>query len=258
MSFVEKLFSLEGRHAVVTGAAHGNGRAIAEALGRAGAELALIDRDEAALGDTTKEMRELGLELEGMVCDLHQASAIAALSKQLSGHWDAIDVLVNNAGITVPCQVESFSLDAWETTLSVNLRAPFLLVHSLLPLLKRGVGKTIINITSLNAELAFPGNPAYVASKGGLRQLTKALALDLGRYGIRVNAIGPGYIRTAMTEKSWSDPDLRSARADRTILDRWGEPEDLAGAALFLASPASAYVTGITIYVDGGWLAKGL
>jgi gluconate 5-dehydrogenase len=116
---------------------------------------------------------------------------------------------------------------------------------------------SIINITSINAELGFPGNPAYVAFKGALKQLTKALALDLGP-SIRVNAIGPGYFRTDMTRKSWGDDTMRQERSSRTILGRWGVPDDLAGAVIFLASDASAYVTGIDLYVDGGWLAKGL
>ena len=117
---------------------------------------------------------------------------------------------------------------------------------------------SIINITSLNAELAFPDNPAYVAFKGGLKQLTKALALDLGSSGIRVNSIGPGYIRTEMTSRSWANQPARQLRAERSVLKRWGEPTDLAGAVIYLASDASSFVTGQDVYVDGGWLIKGL
>jgi len=116
----------------------------------------------------------------------------------------------------------------------------------------------IINITSLNSELAFLDNPAYVAFKGALKQLTKSLALDLGKYGIRVNNVGPGYFRTNMTKKSWEDPEKNKARCDRTVLGRWGEPKDLAGTIIFLCSNASSYITGQDIYVDGGWLIKGL
>ena len=119
-------------------------------------------------------------------------------------------------------------------------------------------GGSIINITSLNAELAFPNNPAYVAFKGGLKQLTKALALDLGQYNIRVNNIGPGYMKTDMTKKSWLNPKLRKARTSRILLNRWGEKEDIVGPCIFLASDASKYVTGHDLYVDGGWLANGL
>ena len=119
-------------------------------------------------------------------------------------------------------------------------------------------GGSIINITSIGAELGFPNNPAYIAAKGALKQLTRSLALDLGSFGIRVNNIGPGYFRTDMTKGSWNDPQLEEDRIRRTILGRWGEPDDLAGAAIFLASEASRYITGQDLYVDGGWLAKGL
>jgi NAD(P)-dependent dehydrogenase (short-subunit alcohol dehydrogenase family) len=119
-------------------------------------------------------------------------------------------------------------------------------------------GGSIINITSIGAELGFPDNPAYVAAKGALKQLTRSLALDLGSFGIRVNNIGPGYFRTDMTNGSWNDPQLKEDRTRRTILGRWGQPEDLAGAVIFLASDASRYITGQDLYMDGGWLAKGL
>ena len=117
---------------------------------------------------------------------------------------------------------------------------------------------SIINITSLNSELAFPDNPAYVTFKGALKQMTKSFALDLGKHGIRCNNIGPGYIRTNMTKQSWSDPIRRKQREDKTALGRWGKPSDLCGVVIFLASDASGYITGQDIYVDGGWMIKGL
>lgn len=258
MTYLENLFSLAGRRALVTGGGRGNGCAMAEALGRAGAELLLVDRDGVALSRTVETLNGQGLEALSYSCDLGDLGAIEQLVGTLRSEVSGLDVLVNNAGVTVPGELASYTVENWEATLAVNLRAPFLLVRGLLPLLERGTGPSVINVTSLNAELAFPDNPAYAASKGGLRQLTRAMALDLGPRGIRVNAVGPGYIRTAMTEGSWMDPGLREERSARTILGRWGQPSDLAGAVLYLASKASAYVTGITIYVDGGWLAKGL
>ena len=119
-------------------------------------------------------------------------------------------------------------------------------------------GGSIINITSIAAEVGFPDNPAYQAAKGALKHLTRSLAVDLGSSGVRVNNIGPGYFKTDMTKGSWSDPEKREERSNRTLLGRWGVPEDLAGVVVFLASEASSYVTGQNIYVDGGWLAKGL
>ena len=135
---------------------------------------------------------------------------------------------------------------------------PFLLSQAAAKEMRFSGGGSIINITSLNSELAFPDNPAYVASKGGLKQLTKALAIDLGRYDIRVNNIGPGYMKTQMTLKSWTNRKTRRERQQKTMLGRWGDPEDLIGAAVFLASDAASYITGQDIYVDGGWLTKGL
>ncbi|MFZ1612737.1 MAG: SDR family oxidoreductase, partial [Holophaga sp.] len=172
--------------------------------------------------------------------------------------FGACNVLVNNAGITLGGDLLDYSDDAWEQTYRVNLKAPFALARRLARTMKDTGRGSIINITSLNAELAFPGNPAYVAFKGALKQLTKSLALDLGPFGIRANAIGPGYMRTSMTAKSFADPVMHAHRRDHTALGRWGVPEDLAGAVIFLASDASSYVTGIDLYVDGGWLIKGL
>jgi NAD(P)-dependent dehydrogenase (short-subunit alcohol dehydrogenase family) len=117
---------------------------------------------------------------------------------------------------------------------------------------------SIINITSINAERGFSDNPAYIASKGGLKQLTKSLAMDLGKFGVRANAIGPGYFRTQISEKSWNDPEKRRERAETTFLNRWGQLDDLSGLVIFLASDASSYITGQDIYIDGGFLMKGI
>ncbi len=116
----------------------------------------------------------------------------------------------------------------------------------------------IVNITSLNAELAFPNNPAYISFKGALRQLSKSLALDFGKYGIRVNSVGPGYFHTSMTQKSWNSPRKKKEKEKHTMLGRWGQPKDLAGIVIFLASDSSSYITGQDIYVDGGWISKGM
>lgn len=258
MNYLESLFSLAGRQALVTGAARGNGRAIAEGLLRAGAGVLLVDVAEAELDQTVSEFRASGLDAAGERCDLGEAAQIEELASHVAERIPNVSILVNNAGVTFPGSFMEYPADHWDLTYRVNLRAPFLLSQRLAPLLARAGDGAIINVTSINAELGFPDNPAYVAFKGGLRQLTKAMALDLARHGIRVNAIGPGYIRTAMTRGSWEDPQKREDRQSRTILGRWGEPKDLAGVAVFLASSASAYITGESIYVDGGWLAKGL
>ena len=258
MTYVEELFGLTGRRALVTGAAAGNGRAIAEGLLRAGAEVLLVDVQEEGLDRAVHELRSQGLKADGFRCDLSEEAEIENLASHVSRETEGRGILVNNAGITLPGGFLDYPLERWERTYRVNLRAPFLLSQRLTPVLERTSEGVILNVTSINAELAFPDNPAYVAFKGGLRQLTKAMALDLWKYGIRVNAIGPGYIRTAMTKGSWENAEKRAARQEKTILGRWGEPSDLVGAAVFLCSRASGYVTGQDLYVDGGWLAKGL
>jgi NAD(P)-dependent dehydrogenase (short-subunit alcohol dehydrogenase family) len=258
MSYLERMFSLRGRQAVVTGAARGNGLAIAEGLLRSDAEVVLVDIEQELLKGAVSSLEREGLRAHGWHCDLADRTQVLGLVEHVRRRFPETSILVNNAGVTYPGSFMDYSEEQWDATHAVNLKAPFLLSQKLAPVLARGHDASIINITSLNAELAFPGNPAYVAFKGALRQLTRAMALDLAEYGIRVNSIGPGYIRTAMTRRSWDDSETREARARRTMLGRWGEPDDLAGAAVFLASKASAYITGQDIYVDGGWLAKGL
>lgn len=258
MSYLEHMFSLAGRTAVVTGAARGNGRAIAEALLRAGARTLLVDIAEDELEETVAALQRQDLRATALKCDLADDIQVSRLIEHATSLSPEVSILVNNAGVTLPGDFMTYAADDWDRTYRVNLLAPFLLSQKLAPRLAASGLGSIINITSLNAEQAFPGNPAYVAFKGALRQLTKAMALDLADHGIRVNSIGPGYIRTAMTRGSWNDPQKREDRSQRTMLGRWGEPEDLAGAAVFLASPASSYITGQDLYVDGGWLAKGL
>lgn len=258
MTYLEELFSLAGRQALVTGAARGNGRAIAEGLLRAGAEVLLVDKDHDRLTHTVTALQAECLSAHGRCCDLAKEEQIEALCARVAKQFPRLDILVNNAGVTLPCRFSAYPLEQWEQTYRVNLKAPFLLSQRLAPILAKSGQGVILNITSLNAELAFPDNPAYVAFKGALRQLTKAMALDLAAQGIRVNAIGPGYMKTDMTKGSWLDPKKRESRRLRTMLGRWGEPRDLAGVVIFLASPAASYITAQDIYVDGGWLAKGL
>jgi len=171
-----------------------------------------------------------------------------------------IHSVVNNAGISLGLKANSTveeKLDVWRKTIEINLTAPYHLVTGLSNMIADNVG-TIINITSLNSRLAFPGNPSYMASKGGLRQLTLSLSIDLAERGIRVNAIAPGYIKTNMTAQSWNDYDKRKERQARTILGRWGEPCDLGGTVCYLASNMSSYITAQEIFVDGGWSSRGL
>lgn len=255
--YLEKHFSLEGKLAIVTGAARGNGFAISKALGLAGADVIMVDiLDE--VKSSSEELISMGISARHFVCDITSDDDLTRLRIFCGEISPKMDILVNNAGVTYPHESLTYPDELWDITYKVNLLAPFKLCRTFGPMMIESGRASIINITSLNAEMAFPDNPAYVAFKGGMKQLTKSLALDFGRYGIRANNIGPGYFATSMTSKSYNDPDLNKARASRTTLGRWGQPDDLAGLVIYLASDSSSYMTGQDIYIDGGWLIKGL
>jgi len=244
---IRALFSLEGRSIVVTGASRGIGHALAEGLALAGGRVL-------ALARSAEPERQLPPSAHYSACDVADIAAFDRALEAFVGPAREIDVLVNAAGISHG----GGDAAAFDATLAVNLRAPYMCMQAVAPgMARRGRG-AIVNVTSLGAHRGFPGNPGYVAAKGGLSQLTQAMAVDLGPKGIRVNNLVPGYVRTAMTARSYADPIENARRRNHTMLGRWGDPGDLVGAAIFLASDASAYVTGCDLPVDGGWLAKGL
>lgn len=247
---IQRLFSLKGRTAIVTGASRGIGAAIAAGLAAAGANVVGAAR-------TAARPVELPLAADYRVCDIAAAGAFESLAEEVFGRARRLDILVNAAGISLPSSPASED-DRFDRTLDVNLRGTYRACMAAARVMQRTGGGSIINVTSVNSVLGFPSNPGYVAAKGGLRMLTKALAIDLAKANVRVNALAPGYIRTAMTAASHADPAQREARIARMIIPRYGEPEDVVGAAIFLASPASSYITGIDLFVDGGWTAKGL
>jgi NAD(P)-dependent dehydrogenase (short-subunit alcohol dehydrogenase family) len=242
-------FSLDGRVAIVTGASRGIGAAIANGLGRAGAQVVGVARSttpaEAALFPYRR-------------CDVTDHDAFRRLCVAVAAECGRLDILVNAAGITLPAEGAEQSVTAFESTLAVNLPAAYACCIAAAAAMRAGGGGSIVNVTSIGSVLGFPRNPGYVAAKGGLRMLTKALALDLADDGIRVNNLVPGYVHTAMTAASYAEPEAHGGRLRHMILPRWGQPDDLVGAAVFLASDASAYVTGSDLFVDGGWTAKGL
>ena len=241
---------------MVTGAAGGIGQAIADALLQAGASVVVVDRDRRRVETVAERFGQERLRAFPVGCDLTSSDQIQSLVQTVTARYGRLHILVNAAGVSVEHSDAEYPDDAWRKTLEINLTAPFQLSKRLAPLMK-GQGGSIINITSINAERGFAGNPAYIASKGGLKQLTKSLAVDLAPMGIRVNNVGPGYFHTAMTCRSWHDPARREQVAEHTLVHRWGEPSDLAGTIILLASDASRYITGADFYVDGGWLTKG-
>jgi NAD(P)-dependent dehydrogenase (short-subunit alcohol dehydrogenase family) len=243
------LFSLNGRIAVVTGGSRGIGHALAGGLAAAGATVIAVARSAAPDTPFSQPVRYLSADVS-----VGLDEALAAIAAE----HGRLDILVNAAGISLAADPDTpgSALDVFDRTMNVNLRAPF--ANCLAAARLMTDGGSIINVTSINAHVGFPGNPGYVASKGGLRHLTQALAVDLGPQGIRVNALAPGYIRTAMTAGSYADPVRHKQRADHTCLGRWGSVDDLVGAAVFLASDASRYMTGQDLIIDGGWTAKGL
>jgi 2-deoxy-D-gluconate 3-dehydrogenase len=246
-------FRLDGRVALVTGAASGLGAAIAIALAQAGAQVAVHGNRRAA----TETATVIGSASAAFQADLAEATAAARLFDEVKERFHRVDILVNNAGTIHRDSAEEFRLDDWQRVLQVNLTSVFQLSQLAgRDMLERRAGGKIINIASL---LSFQGGirvPAYAASKGGVAQLTKALANEWAPHGIQVNAIAPGYFATTNTEALQTDPARNQQILDRIPAGRWGEPRDIAGAAVFLASAASDYVTGTVLTVDGGWMSR--
>lgn len=239
---------LSGKNVLVTGGSRGNGEGIALGMLEYHANVVVFDLRKGNHEDINY------IEL-----DLTDKERMTVAFGQASMEYGPFDVLVNNAGVTFASPSEEYDLEKWDKTISINLTTPFLMSQLFArELIKIGKPGSIINITSLGAEFGFPENPAYCASKGGLKQLTKALAYDWAQYGIRVNNVGPGYMHTNMTDKSYNNPPMHEERLRHMMIKRWGKPEDLVGACVFLASSMSSYITGQDIYVDGGWTAKGL
>lgn len=256
MAGVLHLFRLTGKVAVVTGASRGIGRGYAEALSEAGAHVVLAARSAEALEELARRLTRGKRRALPVPTDVSREADLDRLVGTTLAEFGRIDILVNNVGITARYPAEEFPAAEWDRVLNVNLRSIFLLCRKVAPVMKAQGGGKIINTASLCSEIGVPLTAAYSAAKGGLRQLTKVLAVEWAPYGINVNAIGPGYIRTEMTEPLFRNPHRYRTVLERTAVARWGTPEDLKGAVVFLASAASDYVTGQVLYVDGGWLAK--
>lgn len=257
MSFVDK-FSLEGKVALVTGAAYGIGFAMAEALANAGAKIAFNCRGQEHLEKALEAYKEKGIEAHGYICDVTDEASVQKMVAEIKEEMGSVDILVNNAGIIKRIPMHEMSAQDFRQVVDIDLNAPFIVSKAVIPdMMEKGHGK-IINVCSMMSEFGRETVSAYAAAKGGLKMLTKNIASEYGEYNIQCNGIGPGYIATPQTAP------LREKQADgsrhpfdqfivsKTPAGRWGNPEDLMGPTVFLASEASNFVNGQILYVDGG------
>ena len=253
---MQELFDLTGRVAAVTGGGSGIGREIALALGGAGAAVVVAGRRSDKLTEAVAAIEKTGSSAAAIATDLSNYHDIGAAAESLTRTFGAPDILVNAAGINLRQSVTDITPEDWDRTLAINLATPFFLARSLVPTMRRKGWGRIINIASLQSERAFPNGLAYGASKGGIAQLTRAMAEAWSKEGITCNAIAPGFFPTELTASVFEDREAAARNAAQTCMGRNGVLEDLAGPAFFLASPASDYVTGQVLYVDGGFTAK--
>ncbi len=249
------LFGLAGKTVLITGAGRGLGLAMAEGLAAAGATVVLNDLDASRLAGAVDTLRDQGLRVQGRVFDVTRGDEVAQHVTAIEREVAPIDILVNNAGIQIRRPLEQFAEEDWDRMMDINLKSMFLMARQVAPgMIKRRAGK-IINLCSMQSEVARSSIAPYAASKGGVKMLTRAMATEWGPHNIQVNGIGPGYLETEMSRPLRDDPKFDGWLRARTPAGRWGKPEELVGAAVYLASRASDYVSGQIIYVDGGMLA---
>lgn len=249
-------FRLDNKISLVTGGSKGIGFGIARALAEAGSDVVLLARNEADLENARNELSQTDRRIWTYSFDMSEVEKIEEMFGRIVKDTEGIDVLVNNAGGTRRGPAETFTLADWNFVINLNLTAVFTLSQAFAKeCIKTGKKGKIINTASLMSQTVREDNAPYAASKGGIGQLTKALAVDWAKYRINVNAIGPGFIRTDLTRPLWENEEFNKWLKWKTPWGRWGNPEDLGNAAVYLASPASDYVTGHVLYVDGGMLA---
>ena len=247
------LFSLNNKRALITGGNSGIGFAMAEALSAAGAHVTVVGRNSDKVAQSVAAIEDAGGACVGISADLiHPDFDLNSFAEQVG----AIDIVVNAAGVNLREPTEAITSKSWDTTLNINLKIPFFLSRAFVPHMQQQKWGRIINIASLQTRRAFANGLAYGASKGGVGQLTRAMSEAWSNDGITANAIAPGFFRTPLTQPLYDYPDVVAELAGKTTIGRNGEPEDLHGIAVFLASRASDYVTGQVIYLDGGFTAK--
>ena len=250
------LFDLSGRTALITGSSKGIGYALAQALGAAGATVVINARDGVRLEQARLALGALGLKVHALTFDVTDPDAVDAGVAEIEKTIGAIDILVNNAGTQHRAPFAEFPTDGWRMLNATNVDSVFFVGRAVAQkMIVRKRGK-IINVCSVQSELGRPNIAPYAATKGAVKMLTKGMAIDLGKYGIQVNGLGPGYFKTELTQTLVADEAFTAWLAGRTPAGRWGDVQELAGAAIFLASEASSFVNGHILYVDGGITAS--
>lgn len=250
-------FQLEGKTAIVTGAGRGIGRALAIGLAEAGADVAVLARTASDVGEVSEQIVSLGRKAYPILTDVTSREAVTEAAEAVMKQAGKIDILINNAGMNIRTPALSVTDEEWDQIVQTNLKSAFMMSQTVAEYMKAAGSGRIINIASVAGHMALRTGVVYGSTKAALIQMTKILALEWGKYGINVNAIGPWYFKTPLTEKLLSDPAFVEEVLARTPLKRIGELEDLVGPAVFLASDAANYITGQTVFVDGGMTIYG-
>jgi gluconate 5-dehydrogenase len=250
------LFKLTGRRALITGSSGGIGLALAEGLAKAGASVVLNGRDAGRVAAAAGPLKAMGLDVTEMAFDVTDSKAVEAAVARIEAEIGPIDILVNNAGIQRRMSLEDFPDESWSELMRTNLDSVFYVAKAVAKRMIPRKKGSMINICSVQSELGRPTIAPYTASKGAVKMLTKGMAIDWGKHGIRVNGLGPGYFATELNKALVADEKFSGWLCDRTPLGRWGQVDELVGAAVFLASDASSFVSGHVLYVDGGVTAR--
>ena len=247
-------FSLNGKRALVTGGGRGIGRACAVAMAQSGADVIVTSRTRTQLDETVDFIRRQGGSASSIVCDISDPGAVRELNEQLTAGDGVVDILVNNAAISpIVKGIEKVAPEEWEQILGVNVNATFGVIRTVGASMVERASGSVVNVSSIGAVRALPRLAPYTASKAALASMTRSMAIEWASRGVRVNAVAPAYIETEMTAAVNERPRLRQSVIDRTPMGRWGQPEEVAWAVVFLVSDAASYVTGHTLFVDGGW-----